>query len=62
MPVEPLGRCESVASVIHAVDPDAFGVRAFLFMEEEGGEAFVREILLGGAGMSTGAVEYLWTP
>jgi hypothetical protein len=51
---------ESVNSMVHAADPDAFGVSAHLYAEANGGAEFIRRIVAKQVPFSTGEFEYLW--
>jgi len=53
---------EQVHSISHAMDPDAFAIRSFLYAKDHGGGQFIVEILNRAAlGERMGNAEYLWT-
>uniref|UniRef100_A4WYL8 Uncharacterized protein n=1 Tax=Cereibacter sphaeroides (strain ATCC 17025 / ATH 2.4.3) TaxID=349102 RepID=A4WYL8_CERS5 len=52
---------ERVNPMSYALDPDAFAISAFLFAEEQGGGAFIRQLLTGSAPFSTDEFQLLWT-
>lgn len=45
----------------HAADPEGFGVRAYRFAEQRGGDAFIVRILEGDEGEGTLNSDFLWT-
>jgi hypothetical protein len=57
---EPFRYPESVNAIVHAADPDAFGVAAYLFTEANGGLAFIGKILTREVPFSTEEFEFLW--
>lgn len=57
---EPFRFHESVNPIVHAADPDAFGVSAYLYAEANGGPAFIAKILANEIPFSTEEFEFLW--
>lgn len=57
---EPFRYVESVNAIVHAADPDAFGVSAYLFTEVNGGPDFIQRILAGNVSFSTDDFDCLW--
>lgn len=57
---EPFRFPESVNAIVHAADPDAFGVSAYLYAEANGGPAFIARILANEIPFSTEEFEFLW--
>lgn len=59
---QPFGFPESVNSMVHGADPDAFGISAHLYAEANGGLNFVRRILAKEVSFGTGEFEceYFW--
>lgn len=59
---QPFGFPESVNSMVHGADPDAFGISAHLYAEANGGPNFVRRILAKEVSFGTGEFEceYFW--
>jgi hypothetical protein len=55
-------RPEQVNPLIHAMDPDAFAVRSYLYMKENGGDALIRDILARTSDWQDDGASYLWTP
>lgn len=58
--MEPFDNLQNVNPVIHGFDPDAFGVRAYLYAEANGGAEFIRRILHGEFEPETGAGNFLF--
>lgn len=61
--IEPFEYPENVNQLMHAADPDTFGVRAHLFAKENGGRAFIKNVLENEIDFSTRKLDfiYLWT-
>jgi hypothetical protein len=53
---------QQVHSISHAMDPDAFAIRSFIYERDNGGGQLIVEILNRAAlGEGMGDTEYLWT-
>ncbi|WP_246100160.1 DUF6639 family protein [Cereibacter sediminicola] len=52
---------ERINPMTYAMDPEAFAISAFLFAEEQGGGAFIRQLLTGSTPFSTEEFQFLWT-
>ena len=52
----------NINPVIHAIDPDAFGVRSYLYATAQGGRQFVADVIdRATAERLGGSADYLWT-
>jgi hypothetical protein len=59
--IEPDPGHEAVNGILHAADPEGFGIRAHLFARIPDGAALLPEILDGRL-PAGGSVDLLWTP
>lgn len=60
--VQPFGSPNHVNPLIHAIDPDTFAVRAYLYMLENGVEDLIVEIIESAPDRRDSDTDYLWTP
>jgi len=58
--VEAFESPENVNPFIYSFDPDAFGLRAYLYTRTHGGPAFIRRLLTGNVSFRTETNEYFW--
>lgn len=58
--IEPFRSPQNVNPFIYAFDPDAFGLKAYLYTRANGGRAFIGRLLTGRVSFRTGTDDYFW--